>query len=724
MAVQFFPAQVSDVEYYHGVLDHVLNPNAEDCHDACGWVQDVDDLVSYINTHDDAVCKKYSRAIADEAKWSKIRNYLQTMQGSGKDATQILSAVNKMKPISVAEPKPESLWDFAWSLPTWVYKMWAGSAQPEVFTTSGMKLICSPSFFYDSTGAFLKALEEQLNDPTWKRVASSPDARSHFRRKDAEALVQANIQISPAYLYNLNNFLSTSIQEFITKSNPLYLAILQGDLKKIESLVHITQYRIPVFSHTPLGIAVLSGNLDVVKALVDSSLFDLDEKDGKENTPVKLAAQTGHLPILKYLLERGAKPHFSRMVDHLLGAKLLLEKKAEIPIQLLRDLRGNNSARCKRFLRLFKDSIPADAISEVNERFNVTSLSHAGHKKGEVELKRKDQDGFSKMNLEGSRYQINCEIMSRIWKEFCQSHPRDIPVGFETWLGDALMDAAEWSILGEEGLFERHQRGDLTIIPVKVEYKGGNGHVVGILLLKDYLCIFDGGPKRKSSGNAIFHGKFQPNLMKEEIIKKIMARKNSDEHQKFFYKELPRLIGLNADRDEDKYFLRRLRDYFSSLKQLAGNCGWFNINYLATIALSQQLYNNRDKNDAILGEKYGESEQVEQIIHKAWDISAELYKFQQAWLLRNYLFSETREKYELCHDFIKGILKSNWDVWMGNFSQVTKNILYQCEKRYLDLLSEKDRSIYKADKVTYLVKAQEQNELYPSILSLKKNRLR
>jgi len=93
---------------------------------------------------------------------------------------------------------------------------------------------------------------------------------------------------------------------------PLHTACVQGELRMAKHLLQVLGYQAEAYNHkdaTPLFLAAQGGHLPVVKFLIEemSANPELGLKPPKQLTPMFVAAQNGHVPVLKYLCrEAGA----------------------------------------------------------------------------------------------------------------------------------------------------------------------------------------------------------------------------------------------------------------------------------------------------------------------------------------------------------------------------------------------------------------------------------
>ena len=82
--------------------------------------------------------------------------------------------------------------------------------------------------------------------------------------------------------------------------------------------------------------AAADGNVVQVQALIEDGRVDIDFKDGLGQTALSRASNRGHLPLVKWLLEKGAKPnaggplHWASMHGHLPVVKHLVMKGADL----------------------------------------------------------------------------------------------------------------------------------------------------------------------------------------------------------------------------------------------------------------------------------------------------------------------------------------------------------------------------------------------------------
>jgi Ankyrin repeats (many copies) len=717
-----FPEKRAGLYYYSTVLDHIFNPKEEDYYDPSGWIQDVETVEDYISSK--------INASTSQQLFNELLNSIESNSNNLEIfvKSNLFHVVNKDRKISEVIEKIKFFINkyheqsgvlVDKELIVKINNVLTNITDDKVealpiLTKQNNELICSPIFLYDSSGAFLDAIKNHLSDVSWDRIKISDFILS---REEAQVLTEANIQLAPKHLRNLIYYLGFEGIDIIKELTPLQLAIVKQDLEQIRNLVdHLekTSSTQKVCKLTTLDIAILTGNLEVVKILIENFHIDLDQENSIGLTPVTIATKIGHLPILEFLLDSGAKP-IIQDTNQLMNSKLLLKRGAKIPVEYLISHRSLKTTTSKRLSELFIGHV-SQLSSEVNEHLNIKILSHAWSLKGKAEIKELNEPETSttQVNLEGSLPQINCEIMSKTWKEFCQKHPRDMSIEYQTFIGNALECASESNILNAENLFAYYKNGLPIIIPSG--FTGpSTGHCVGVLIWKDYMCVYNGGAGKKEG--ALFHGRFQANLLNPAIIEtvKSMPNNNIEEYKDFFYERLPKLTGFTSS--DNDLFIKYLSNVFSGGFQIVGNCTWHNPMYLINILLFCKIYGveKRKEDDKV---------ELQATYTTVYNMMNEWEAFQQADLLRIYLSSAERKKYALDHDFIMRILRSSWGSWLDNISQETKNILYKCEELYLNLLTPQKKSLYKADKVISIVKRWEGHTLYPDRLRTKNKRIR
>lgn len=87
------------------------------------------------------------------------------------------------------------------------------------------------------------------------------------------------------------------------KKSPLYQAIENNDIEKIEKLVKEGE---ALHTSKPLILAIQKNNFDIVKLLVENGV-DINARDSYGQTPLMYAAAKNYCHILKYLLAHNAE---------------------------------------------------------------------------------------------------------------------------------------------------------------------------------------------------------------------------------------------------------------------------------------------------------------------------------------------------------------------------------------------------------------------------------
>ena len=89
---------------------------------------------------------------------------------------------------------------------------------------------------------------------------------------------------------------------------PIVMAVCQRDIDMISVLIaNGAKVDLDIHGNTLLHIAAHAGYLDVVKILVEEGHMDIEAPDSKNKTALSIACMNIHLPVIEYLLSRGAK---------------------------------------------------------------------------------------------------------------------------------------------------------------------------------------------------------------------------------------------------------------------------------------------------------------------------------------------------------------------------------------------------------------------------------
>ena len=181
--------------------------------------------------------------------------------------------------------------------------------------------------------------------------------------------------------------------------NPLYLAILDGNLRLVQKLVKEDGIDVNMSSKTSnstaLQCAAALGHLPIVQYLLQQGA-DKDKADKEGTSPLLAAATEGHLSVVQYLLEQGANKDqvdndgrnslfMAAMNGYLPVLRYLLEKGAD------KDKATNNGVS-PLFIAAAQGNLVAVRLlleqgADVNRTAcNSTSPLHAAAYKGHAEV--------------------------------------------------------------------------------------------------------------------------------------------------------------------------------------------------------------------------------------------------------------------------------------------------------------------------------------------------
>ena len=148
----------------------------------------------------------------------------------------------------------------------------------------------------------------------------------------------------------------------------LYDAAKRGDLKQVTLLVEQGVDKNQVgnyYETTALSVAANDGHLDVVRYLVEQGA-GMEKVDRDGNTPLIYASDCGHLEVVRYLLDQGADRdavdyegytplHCAAQQGHLETAKLLMVYGADLNMRTLRGQLPFESARTEEIRQAIRD---------------------------------------------------------------------------------------------------------------------------------------------------------------------------------------------------------------------------------------------------------------------------------------------------------------------------------------------------------------------------------
>lgn len=117
--------------------------------------------------------------------------------------------------------------------------------------------------------------------------------------------------------------------------------MIRNKAKSILSLIAITALLAAHLSGQDIHTAARRGDLEAVKAFIEKDPGQIAALNASRSTPLIVAASAGHVPVISFLLEKGADVqavnkwgrtalHYAVSGDHLKAVKLLIEKGADI----------------------------------------------------------------------------------------------------------------------------------------------------------------------------------------------------------------------------------------------------------------------------------------------------------------------------------------------------------------------------------------------------------
>ncbi|MFM8453895.1 MAG: ankyrin repeat domain-containing protein [Gammaproteobacteria bacterium] len=120
------------------------------------------------------------------------------------------------------------------------------------------------------------------------------------------------VLVLPEYAYVLDSYIKVYAHPQAGKLGKNFLKLLQAvgvDPKAILKNSSSTSTNAkPAKMHYPLHLAALAGDLARVMDLIEKFKVDVNWQDQSGNTALMFSAWKGHLPVLEYLLKKGADP--------------------------------------------------------------------------------------------------------------------------------------------------------------------------------------------------------------------------------------------------------------------------------------------------------------------------------------------------------------------------------------------------------------------------------
>lgn len=145
----------------------------------------------------------------------------------------------------------------------------------------------------------------------------------------------------------ITSIFSRRMQQTESLQDTILSACKKGDLPKLQEAYRSILEKHPCLtvlddrSNTPLHIAAVSGHLSLVQYLVSHIKIDIDAVNDTNDTPLMLALNKKHVDVAKYLLENKADPNICNLAPysplHIVlilelteMVKLLLQKGADV----------------------------------------------------------------------------------------------------------------------------------------------------------------------------------------------------------------------------------------------------------------------------------------------------------------------------------------------------------------------------------------------------------
>ena len=161
---------------------------------------------------------------------------------------------------------------------------------------------------------------------------------------------------TPLHMAVVNNF-PEIVKELLSHNADVNHATLQGEtplhtavIKNFPEIVkellsnNADVNRVTSEGYTPLSIAALYGYIDIAQSLMKSNKIDTDNDANILIQTLHLAAMSGHVEVIKYLIQNGVSVdakdyygatalHYSAEGGHLEAVKVLISNEADINIK-------------------------------------------------------------------------------------------------------------------------------------------------------------------------------------------------------------------------------------------------------------------------------------------------------------------------------------------------------------------------------------------------------
>lgn len=289
---------------------------------------------------------------------------------------------------------------------------------------------------------------------------------------------------------------------------------------------------------TVLELAIVQCDFDIIKLLIQkgapvpsvSKVIPCDHKDRDYiGTFIARLCMLGHLPIVQFLLDNGAKKIDDPDEAVLLAAYLRTKAPKEY----------------KTFYHLLCDvPMEGDVTAKMRQKLQALSVSHCMENDRRFKfypIKAENTPISEETISRGSRYYLN--KMMKATSLLKKMRPK-WGEGFNLELLEETMDFASQLPFGrEELILQRILSGKPTILPI-----GYNGHASVLLIWGNKIVHCDrGGHRGTKPRGPLFVHDFDPQKLDVPLLKRILEKEGtSKEHYEFFFDILPHLLNYRS----------------------------------------------------------------------------------------------------------------------------------------------------------------------------------
>jgi hypothetical protein len=155
-----------------------------------------------------------------------------------------------------------------------------------------------------------------------------------------------------------------------------------------------------------LHSTILSGNIDLIKDLL-KDVIDINQEDGRKNTPLHVAAMKGYTEIIKILLKKGANPnlknkhnsvplHVAVQLNHIDSAMVLIKSGSDVNVKDRYSETPLHFAVSNDSIKLTKSLVEAGAkVNLTNARFFTALAVAKRNKNAEISDYLESEGGIS-----------------------------------------------------------------------------------------------------------------------------------------------------------------------------------------------------------------------------------------------------------------------------------------------------------------------------------------